>query len=371
MAKKGENIYKRKDGRWEGRYIKTRSTSGRIIYGSVYGRRYAEVKEKLIRVKAKRLESSEPLNLYYGSFADWLQYWATTQVKNKVKATTYSNYYRLIKKHILPLLGNYPLTKLQTKDIQNFIYVLQKDLTAGSIKNVFNIVKKSLNDAKRQAYISDNPCDFVELPKMRKKEVCALTIRQQKRLEIIAFQEKGCSPVILSLYSGMRIGEISGLKWSDIDFENELIYVKRTISRVLDESSQESKTKLIEGSPKSRYSLRQIPLAYNLKSYLLEKSKKAVSEYVIGNGRGLVEPRTVTNHFKKNLEAADLDNVKFHILRHTFATRCIEKGIDIASLSKILGHQSVKMTLDTYTDSLMETRRIAMSTIDTMFHESL
>ncbi|WP_321383614.1 site-specific integrase [uncultured Enterococcus sp.] len=371
MAKKGENIYKRKDGRWEGRYIKTRTTSGKIVYGSVYGKKYTEVKEKLIQVKAKRLEKSGPLNPYYGSFGDWLQYWVTTQVKNKVKLTTYSNYYRLIKKHILPLLGNYSLTKLQTKDIQNFIYVLQKDLTAGSIKNVFNIVKKSLIDAKRHSYIPENPCDFVELPKMRKKEVCALTLNQQKRLEIVAFQEEGCSPVILSLYSGMRIGEISGLKWSDIDFENELIYVRRTIARVLDESSGASKTKLIEGSPKSRYSVRQIPLAYNLKSYLYDKSRGATSEYVIGNGRGLVEPRTVTNHFKKNLKAAGLDNVKFHILRHTFATRCIEKGIDIASLSKILGHQSVKMTLDTYTDSLMETRRLAMATIDTMFHESL
>ncbi|WP_086348150.1 tyrosine-type recombinase/integrase [Candidatus Enterococcus clewellii] len=371
MAKKGENIYKRKDGRWEGRYIKMRTTSGKIVYGSVYGKKYTEVKEKLIQVKAKRLEKSGPLNPYYGSFADWLQYWATTQVKNKVKPTTYSNYYRLIKKHILPRLGNYPLTKLQTKDIQNFIYGLQKELTAGSIKNVFNIVKKSLNDAKKHAYISENPCDFVELPKMRKREVHALTIAQQKRLEIVAFHERGCSPVILSLYSGMRIGEISGLRWSDIDFDNELIYVQRTVSRVLDESSQLSKTKVIEGSPKSSYSIRQIPLAYNLKNYLLEKSKEATSEYVIGNGQGLLEPRTITNHFKKNLKAAGLDNVKFHILRHTFATRCIEKDIDIASLSKILGHQSVKMTLDTYTDSLMETRRVAMATLDTMFYESL
>ncbi|MCB5952543.1 site-specific integrase [Enterococcus sp. BWT-B8] len=371
MAKKGENIYKRKDGRWEGRYVKARTSTGKIIYGSVYGKKYTEVKEKLFKVKAQHLENSAVINPYYDLFSDWLQYWVTTQVKNQVKPTTYSNYFRLIKKHILPLLGNYPLTKLQTKDLQNFIFILQKDLSAGSIKNIFSIVKKCLNDAKRQSYIVENPCDFVELPKAKRTEVHALSIEQQRKLEFVAFQEKGCSPVILSLYSGMRIGEISGLKWSDIDIENELIYVRRTVSRVLDESSLHSKTKLIEGTPKSSRSIRQIPLANNLKKYLLEKHKRAATEYVIEGATGLVEPRTITNHFKRNLKDAGLKDVKFHVLRNTFATRCIEKGIDVASLSKILGHQSIKMTLDTYTDSLMETRRLAMSTIDTMFYGSV
>jgi integrase len=371
MPKKGENIYKRKDGRWEGRYIKSRTSSGKIIYGSVYGRKYAEVKEKLLYVKAKHLESTRQMNPYYGTLANWIKIWMTTKIKNQVKITTYSNYCRLIEKHILPSLGDLPLTKIKARDIQKFIYILQnKQLNPGSIKNIFNIVNKCLKDAKKEAYLYENPCDFVELPKMTKKEVKPLTMAQQRRLEMVAFQEEKCSPIILALYSGMRIGEISGLKWDDIDFENNLIYVKRTISRIIDENATASKTKIVAGSPKSANSNRQIPLAENLKNYLLEKQKQATCPYVIESENGLTEPRTITNHFKKMVHLAELKDINFHLLRHTFATRCLENGTDIASLSKILGHQSIKMTLDTYTNSLMETRRMAMDKLDNLFYQT-
>ncbi|MGK0552226.1 tyrosine-type recombinase/integrase [Enterococcus faecalis] len=371
MTKKGENIYKRKDGRWEGRYIKARNSAGKIIYGSVYGKKYSEVKEKLVYIKAKHLETTRQMNPYYGNFSNWIKIWMTTKTKNQVKATTYSNYCRLIEKHILPILGELPLSKTKVKDLQNFIFTLQKkQLSAGSIKNIFNIVNKCMKDAKKEGFILENPCEFVDLPKMTKKEIKPLTMRQQRRLELVAFQNKKCSPIILALYSGMRIGEISGLKWSDIDFENNFIYVRRTVSRISDENTFNSKTRLVEGTPKSTNSNRQIPLATNLKSYLLEKKKQATCDYVIESENGLTEPRSITNQFKKVVRIAELNDINFHLLRHTFATRCIENGIDIASLSKILGHQSVKMTLDTYTNSLMETRRTAMDKIDHLFYQS-
>lgn len=370
MTKKGENIYKRKDNRWEGRYPKGRTKQNKIIYGSVYGKTYQEVKQKLNILKAKNFETHRQLNPYTGTFSDWLSYWFLTKVKHEVKPTTYSSYSRMVNKYINPMIGHYPLKKLSVGRVQSFIYSLQaQELSPGTIHNIISLVKNCLSEAKIQGYLLENPCELVNLPKNRKKEIQILTIEQQRTLEVTAFQDIGCSPVILSLYSGLRIGEISGLKWSDIDFQKNIIYVKRTVSRIIAEDSTSSKTILIEGTPKSENSNREIPLANNLREYLLEHKNKRKSEYVISMTASAMDPRTITYRFKSLLKQTELPNIKFHVLRHTFATRCIEKGIDIASLSKILGHQSIKMTLDTYTGSLMETRRTAMMKLDQMFKQ--
>lgn len=367
MAKKGENIYKRKDGRWEGRYIKSRNKTGRINYGSIYGKTYTEVKRKLTILKANNSDPHVSISPYVGSYSNWLTYWMTTKVKHEVKVTTYSNYQRLINKHIVPELGNKTLTMLTHRRLQNFVYELEsKNLTTGSIRNVFNLIKNSLVEAKARQFIASNPCDHIQLPQSIKKEVKVLTLQEQRKIEFIAFQGKGCSAVILALYSGMRIGEISGLKWKDIDFVNNLIHVKRTVSRVSTEGHQDSKTRLIEGTPKSAHSIRQIPLAKNLKNYLLKKQLDSQSDYVISINGKQMEPRTISNRFKKVIKEAGVKEFNFHVLRHTFATRCLEQKVDIVSLSRILGHQSTKMTLDTYTGSLLETRRKAMAKLDNL-----
>lgn len=368
MARKGENIYKRKDGRWEARYIKKRMENGKIFYGSVYGKTYREAKTKVTVLKAKHLEAQNFTNPYVGTLNEWMVQWLTTKARNKVKATTYSNYCRLVKRHIMPTIGKQLLVKITTRELQIYVYELQqKKLSAGSIKNIFAIVRKCLNEAKKMGYLTDNPCTYVELPKDSRKEVTVLNLEQQKRIEKLAMKEETCSPVLISLHSGLRIGEISGLRWSDIDFENDLIYVRRTVSRIMNEGATTSKTIIIEDTPKSIYSVRQIPIATSFKRYLLEKSKTSKSAYVISLDNKITEPRTITNRFKKLAQAANLADVNFHILRHTFATRFIEQGFDAASLSKILGHQSTKVTLDTYTGSLLETRRIAMSSLDQLF----
>ncbi|MTD39056.1 tyrosine-type recombinase/integrase [Erwinia sp. CPCC 100877] len=369
MARKGENIYKRKDGRWEARYIKRRMENGRIFYGSVYAKTYREVKTKVTILKAKHLETPQNFTSpYAGTLTDWMIYWLTTKARNKVKATTYSNYCRLAKRHILPSIGKHMLVKITAKELQTYVYELQrKQLSPGSIKNIFAIVRKCLSEAKKQGYLAENPCLYIELPKDRRKEVSVLTLEQQKRIERLAMKEENCSPVMISLYSGLRIGEISGLRWSDIDFKNDLIYVRRTVSRIVNEDSTTSKTVIIEDTPKSVYSFRQIPIATNFKQYLLEKARTSKSAYVISSDDKPTEPRTITNRFKKIVQLADISHVNFHVLRHTFATRCIEQGFDAASLSKILGHQSTKITLDTYTGSLLETRRKAMSSLDQLF----
>ncbi|WP_430603127.1 hypothetical protein IGJ02_000485 [Enterococcus sp. DIV0724b] len=371
MTRKGENIYKRKDGRWEGRYIKGRTQNGKIMYGSIYGRTYTSVKEQLIHLKAKHLETNERFVPYEGTVKEWLVFWLTVDVKNRVKPTTYSNYVRLAEKHIFSSIGQSLLTKIKSSDLQNFIYELQeKGLSPGSIRNVITLLRKAFCEAHKKGYVTGDLYKTLNLPKLQTTEIAVLTIPQQRKLEKAALQEVGCSPIILSLYSGIRIGEISGLKWTDIDFESNVIHIRRTISRITNENSIYSKTKLVAGTPKSASSIRKIPLAKNLKSYLLSKKASSTSTYVIGTGE-LTEPRAITYKFKKTIKTAGLPDFKFHVLRHTFATRCIEKGADIASVSKILGHQSIKMTLDTYTGSLFETRKKAISTVDKLLVNEL
>lgn len=372
MARKGENIYKRKDGRWEGRFIKSRGPNNKISYGYLYGKSYREVKERLLVVKAKHLEtslimspkSSEPLET-------WIRECMTTKTKKEVKLSTYANYSRLLRNHIFPAIGKIPLGKLTKEDIQQLIETLiVKGLSVGSIHLIFTILNSQLKMAVDEGCMIQNPCEHVTLPKKGKSRIHALTVLEQKKMEQLFNDSQAGAPVIIALYSGMRIGEICGLKWSDIDFAERLIYVRRTLTRVPDEDSFEHRTQLIEEQPKTEESNRVIPIAEKLYSYLSQLSKTSQSDYVISYQGRRVEPRTVNYRYKKVLSGTGLEKFHFHALRHTFATRCVENGVDIASVSRLLGHASIKMTLDTYTDSMMEKRREAVSKLDSLFTAS-
>lgn len=171
------------------------------------------------------------------------------------------------------------------------------------------------------------------------------------------------------MYAGLRIGEVSGLRWTDIDFDQNLIRVERTVHRIIDEQNPGVKTQLVLAEPKTSQSKRVIPLTESLKEYLLDKRKNATSAYLIHSRKTLAEPRVINYRFKKLIQDTSFSSIHFHVLRHTFATRCLEQGMDIASLSKILGHQSTKLTLDTYADSLLEHRHKEMKKIDLLFQK--
>ncbi|ALS00968.1 hypothetical protein ATZ33_06170 [Enterococcus silesiacus] len=372
MTRKGENIYKRKDGRWEGRYIKKRDSEGRIIYGYTYGKRYIEVKSKLIILKAQYYEPNA-LRIFNGDLEEWSVYWLYHYKKSTIKQSTFFNYKWLIKKYILPYIGEKRIGDLTNEDIRSYIETLEKlGLSHGTTNNIFILLKKILEEAENQNIISSNPCRNIKLTrkKYRNKVPVALTMNEQKQLEYFAFKEKGCSAIILALYSGLRIGEISGLKWSDIDFENGTIGVNRTISRV-SSHSEENKTEILIGFPKTDQSSRVVPLAENLKKYLLAKKALSHSSHVVSCKNKMTEPRVIRYRFKKVVEASGIRNIHFHSLRHTFATRCIEKRVDISSLSKLLGHTSAKMTLDTYADSVLESRQKAIFKIDQLMNHQL
>lgn len=200
---------------------------------------------------------------------------------------------------------------------------------------------------------------------MRNKPVIVLTRKEQMKLLSVLKQDIDPfkTAIALSLYTGLRLGEICALKWTDIDAENRLVTVNRTVQR-LKLDGHRSKTILLETDPKSEYSKREIPLSNTVFALLTQFSGK--KEYIFGGGKPM-DPRTMQNHFKRLLQSAGLPDRNFHILRHTFATNCIEGGTDVKSLSEILGHSDVQITLNRYVHPSMDTKRKYMDVLSLFY----
>ena len=352
MARRGENIYKRKDGRWEGRYKCGYNDYGKAKYHSVYGHSYAEVRSKLVPLKMNVTAPQTTCRLTVKElFDEWL-----SAVKLRVKLSTYANYQMKVEKHIMPEFGGLRYDSLTVQMINSYI---QKKLDGGlSAKYVSDIIIVFKTMAK---YISKihgfrNILADVSLPKVQKKEKPLLSYTQQWQL--CKFLTKNLSPtalcILLSLYTGLRVGEVCGLMWGDIDFEKSLITIRRTVQRIRTESH---KTRIIADTPKSRTSCRAIPIPHFIMK-LLRDHRSADNHYVLSNSEIVIEPRTLQRRFKQILKKADLPSVSYHSLRHAFATNCLQAGFDVKTLSEILGHASVETTLNRYAHTSME-RKIA------------
>lgn len=358
MSKRGENIYKRGDRRWEGRYHKGRTLDGKIRYGSIYGETYHEVKQRLYPYKIKYQTIMEVQGICSIPLTEWVGVWLK-EFQTEWKPATYANYCHKLNKYILPHIGDQPLNQLtQTGLEQLAVQLLEGPLSASTIEVVFCILSNCLNQAVRKELLKSNPCDKIKLPRKPQTKVRALTKKEQKNLEDKVKEvplNKGL-PILLALQTGMRIGEISALQWKDIDFDSNLIHVSHTYQRVTTPGPAGEKTQLIYGEVKTRSSNRVIPISNKIKKLLLKKQKQSNHPFVFSVNGHPCEPRLLTRYFHKLREAAEIGEVHFHQLRHTFATRCIETRADIASVSALLGHASAKMTLDIYTDAMLEQR---------------
>ncbi|WP_339101763.1 tyrosine-type recombinase/integrase [Candidatus Enterococcus clewellii] len=357
---KGENIYKRKDGRWEGRYPKARKEDGSLHYGYIYGQSYRSVKKKIIeRKNYYYFQKKIPLKKYSGTFADWGEYWLRNIKGNQIKPSTYTSYENKMRVHLHPYLGDKQLDKIAAKDISKTIEILSSNLGVSSVRLIYRLLNSCLEAAKGRGYISSNPCIDIELPSTCQKKVEAFPWDDQKKMLEISQKNQKYLPVLLALEAGLRIGEICGLKWEDIDFSTSVLHVRRTVQRVSSQA-EGAKTELIEGSPKTIKGLRTIPLTQNLHQILSELAitQEVKSSYVIQTqNHTRMEPRIINYHFSQLKKSLGIQYGTFHALRHSFATRCIALGGNIAAVSAMLGHSSIKMTLDTYTSSFLSDQR--------------
>jgi len=363
-VRKGENIYLRKDRRWEGRYPKGRKTNGRIKYGYIYGKSYTEVRQKLYPKKIYY----HSLQKVHGTSAETVEEWTAewlSDVQEEVKPSTFASYYYKVTKYILPVIKDVPLNELSIENGKELLRELQTKLTKSTIQVIFRILNKCLNYAKKCGKLLSNPLSELRLPKSKNRKVNALSLSEQKRVMTVASKEKkGYGiPTLLALHSGLRIGEIAALQWSDIDFDTNLINVNQTYQRI-GTLETHHKTQLVLTDSKTEASERVVPIGPTLRKLLLEHRKCSKGSFVFSTNGQPCEPRLLTYHFHRIRLKANLPKIHFHQLRHTFATRCLEANKDVSSVSALLGHASTQMTLDTYVDAMLEQRYQVISEMD-------
>lgn len=347
MPRRGENIYKRKDGRWEARYVKEINLDGSKKYGSVYGKSYAEVKDKQRLCLLHPAVTQSTFNHTVKSILDeWLE-----ANRNHIKYSTYVKYENIIKSHYDGSVGNISVRLVNTKTLQQFTdELLNKSLSTTTINNILIVLGMGFEYAKETYGII---CPKVHLLKPEYDEMDVLSKVEQQKLvnHLLKDTDIYNFAILLALYTGLRIGELCALQWKDIS--NGRIYVSKTMQRIRINSG---KTEVVITPPKTEKSNRCVPIP----SFLLPIVNifKIQSGYVIRQNNGkFVEPRLMQIKFSQRIKSYGIRETHFHTLRHTFATRCIESGMDVKTLSEILGHTDVRTTLNKYVHSSFELKQ--------------
>ena len=366
MARKGENIRKRKDGRWEARYEKGRNPDGSIQYGYVYARKYSEVKSKrnlalqnLEKENGKRRHREFPL-----TYEDLMEEWKT-EIRHNVKDSSYFFYEIVADHHLKPYFGNLQIVQLTSDVTQNFVQCkIEENLSFSYIHTIMLIFQSILKSAQRKGLI-DIPPLYFQIPRIKKKSLEIFTDQEWQFLEkyLKTQLDEFSLGLRLCMYTGLRIGELSGLTWGDIDAVNRQLSVKRTVYRIknanYDVIHNTAKTVLCIGPPKTQSSIREIPLP----QFLMEETQGYRREndiFILTGTRKCMEPRNIQKRYKTLLQQCGLRYLNFHSLRHSFATIGINRGFDYKTLSEILGHASVNTTLSVYVHSNIERKRQCM-----------
>jgi len=344
MEKTVITITKRKDGRYVGKFISDYAGDGKAQYQYVYGKTYAEAENKVLigREIASRFLSGRYITVGK-AFQEWLN-----AVVNRVKESTLANYITKFEKHILPEFGDVPCADLTAGRINAFINKKLADgLSASYVRDIFTVFKTMLKYAQDE-YGFKMSMKNVVLPKAVRKQVEKISEEHQKKL--VSYLKANMSitafGIMLSLFMGLRIGELCGLKWEDVDFTRKLLNIRRTVQRI-SSAGGDRKTKVVTSAPKSATSFREIAIPDMLMKYF-EMFRDEADYFILSGTDKSVEPRTMQYRYKKILHSAEVENYNYHKLRHTFATNSAEKGFNVKALSAVLGHSSVALTLNRY-----------------------
>ena len=374
MAKRRANgegsIRKRSDGRWEGRYTAGHDPeTGKAIYKNVLGKTQAEVKDKL----KKAIEETAGLDVIKAekyTLGQWMDIWFENYAKIKVRPSSHQTYRGYIDNHIKPHIGKIPLSKLSSLELQKFYKKLlgngrvkrlesqkqPKGLSAKTVRNINQVISSALDLAKEQKLIATNPTDSCALPKVEHKEMQTIPAEDLAKFLREARASGVYEMYYIELATGLRRGELLGLKWSDIDFANRVIRVQRQVARINGE--------IVEAPLKTKNSYRNISISEDTAEVLKAQREKVDSEYVFPSPNGgPISPDSVNHMLQRVLERAGLPKVRFHDLRHTFATIALQNGVDIKTISGMLGHYSAGFTLDTYAHVTTAAQKEAANTL--------
>lgn len=360
MSRKGENIYKRKDGRWEARYIKDRDFKGKAIYGYIYAKTYKEAREKKQLLSKQGIKQNKKI-LFNTVIDEWL-----LERKNRIKESTYVIYYLDINNHIKPYFQTIYIDEINNLVINEFV---KEKLSKGrldnkgglsnkTVKELLNIINSCIDYAVYKKYI------LLSLSKVNipKKHMRKSILNNEELNKLIHYLKENNNAVnigiLLMICTGMRIGELCALKNKDIDLNKGIINVNKTLQRIT--NIENKKTKIIITNTKTDKSERVIPIPNSLIEYLKIDYNDL---YFLTQTYKYMEPRTFRYAFKRKIKKLHLPEVTVHSLRHSFATKCIELGFDYNCLSEILGHSSPSTTMNLYVHSKIEYKKECMNKI--------
>lgn len=311
-----------------------------------------------------------PTNDIPKNFTDLSNLWLNSK-KAKLKLSTFSKYQYLLKDYILPEIGFLLLSQLDTKVLdfamERIYYKNEKEHLSNSLmKCILYIINAILKYGARGKYNNAVLAEF-ELPRNDMEEIITLTSEQETRLitHILSKKSDNNLGILISLYTGIRIGEVCSLQRKDVDFENSVLHIRKTVQRLKLENS--NKTELIVSTPKSRKSYRVIPMPQFLCDIVKEYGiiDLHADTYILGKKKIPYEPRTLQYGFKRLLKDCNVKYMNFHCLRHTFATNCVKSGFDVKTLSEVLGHSNVNFTMNRYVHSDLERKREQMELLNT------
>ena len=289
----------------------------------------------------------KPSVLFNDVSKSWLE-----KTRLYLKKSSYSTYDTIVSTHLQPHFGNMAISEITTEQVSTFLADLSrlKELAPSTVRGIASVLRSVMKHAETEGYeIKTKGCVVRRKEPPHKARI--LSDPEWKQLEISLTNDPDTMKLgmLICMYTGLRLGEICALKWEDISLDEGILTVNRTIQRIKNTVQQaEHKTVIIIDSPKSQSSIRAIPLP-SLLLGMMKKFETANNCFVLtGDSTAYVEPRTLQNHFKQILHQSGIEDINFHAIRHTFATKCVNLGFDIKALSDILGHSDVSVTLNTY-----------------------
>lgn len=373
MARRGANIYKRKDGRWEGRIVKEGEKGGGQRYRSVYGKNYNEVKTKLELMKRSCRPAGEPVK---GTLAEVMDIWLREKGPSW-KKTTYAVYCHTVYKYIIPGIGDMRADKVDGKALELFAQNIraeagEKAVSRQYLRSICGVVLRALKYVKKKYHYALEIPENLVMPEKRGPVMlpCRQDMLELENYLLRNAEDNTCLGILIAFYTGIRIGEACALTWADINLEDGVIYVRRNMQRVKIPEDPENRTEILLQTPKTYSSVRIIPIPPVLFP-LLKRHKGEEQQYIIkGRKKAWVEPRTLQYRFARILDECGIKSFNFHMLRHAFASRCIDKGFDAKSLSEILGHSSVQVTLNLYVHSSLQHKKELMEKFEAGCYQS-
>ncbi len=324
----------------------------------------------------KIIEYKLSTNVNTKIFKYYAAYWLEKK-KYEIRESTYANYVNLFMYNIIPYLGDIPCEQFNNKLLQMFAYWCKekggkekKGISEHYIRDSLLLIKSVIRDGQEEHVFPEFAFKQIKIPKTIQVETKKQVYNEKEYKKIIDYILKNISSksvgILLGIYTGMRIGEICALQFKDVDFERNIINVNKTIQRIYNPLDELEPSKIIITPGKTKNSIREIPITNEIIE-ILKTIKKDESDYILSNSHKPIEPRTYRKFYNSFMKKAGVEPIKFHALRHTFASINIENGTDVKTISDILGHSDISITLKTYTHTSQQAKLKAIEKFNSMF----